>query len=417
MKHLVLVVGGYYPNPSPTGQCAHRYISLLKDSYSVDVIYIQSGTEKVNGLKNGDETLYALSNRRLRMEESLQATRKKTKNSIIRHAAGVGVKAVKAFGRVQSLFLFPNNLKWFRGKAYKALCAIHEQNPIDVVFTVSYPFSAHLAGEKFKKTFSDVKWVAYTVDLFHTRHRCWKRALNIKCEKAFTVEKRVLSNADTNFLSEEVYENCPELFADCVEKTSPLPYLLCYNDVQNDKRFDATKINLVYGGRFFKDIRSPEYLLKTFLLVEDSDIILHLFSSSNCEAMIDRYVKKANGRIIKHGMVGYDEIQSVLATADILVSVGNAVAEVKPSKTFEYISTGKPIINFYQNGFKDDVLEKYPNALQISGSRNCDVAAKEVEAFCRGSKGKTTNFKEIDALYPKNSGNNIRKILFDGMEK
>ncbi len=65
---------------------------------------------------------------------------------------------------------------------------------------------------------------------------------------------------------------------------------------------------------------------------------------------LTKYVKKAGGRIIKHGLVDTNEIKTVLADADILVNVGNAVAEVKPSKTFEYISTGKPIVNFYQKG-------------------------------------------------------------------
>ncbi len=417
MKHLVLVVGSYYPNPSPTGQCAHKYISLLKDSYSVDVIYIQGGTEKVNGMKHGDETLYAHSNWRLRMEESLRVTQKKTKNKIIRYAAALGIKVAKALGRIQSLFLFPNNLKWFRNKAYKTLCAIHEQNPIDVVFTVSYPFSAHLAGEKFKKAFGDVKWLAYTVDVFYTRHRCWKRALNMKCEKAFTVEKRVLSNADTNFLSEEVYENCPELFVGSTEKTAPLPYLLCYNDVQSDKRFDPTKINLVYAGRFFKDIRSPEHLLKTFLSIEESDIILHLFSASNCETMIDQYTEKSNGRIIKHGMVGYNEIQGVLAGADILISVGNAVPEVKPSKTFEYIATGKPIVNFYQHGLRDEVLEKYPCVLQIGDDFNSREAASEIKDFCVGNKGTKVDLSTIGDIYIGHSAKNIRELLIAGMQK
>ncbi len=63
--------------------------------------------------------------------------------------------------------------------------------------------------------------------------------MGLKCEKAVMVEKRILANADANFLSEEVFDNGKELYKDIVSKTFPLPYLVWDNDVQGDKRFDS----------------------------------------------------------------------------------------------------------------------------------------------------------------------------------
>lgn len=417
MKHLVLVAGIYYPNPSPTGQCAGRYISLLKDRYTVDVIFIQSGKDKTPVFKQNNETLYALSNWRLSLEDRLMQAQKKAKTDFMHKISACGIRAVKAFGKIQSLLLFPNNLKWFRNKAYRELYRIHKQNPIDVVFTVNAPFAAHLAGEKFKKRYKDVRWVTYTVDPFYTRHRCWKRMAGLRCNRALTSEKRALFRADAVFLSEEVFENCKELYDGIAAKTIPLPYLLWYNNTLGDNRFNPEKVNLVYAGRFFKDIRSPEYLLKTFLLIDDEDIILHLYSSSNCEAVIDEYVKKAGGRIVKHGLVDAEEIKAVLAGADVLVNVGNAVAEVKPSKTFEYLSTGKPIIHFYQKDLRDELLQKYPYSLQISDRSDCGKAAADIRSFCHSTQGKASMFREIESLFYNNSSDYVRKILIHGTEK
>ncbi len=127
LKHLVLVAGIYYPHPSPTGQCAARYISLLKDRYNIDVVFIQSGSEKACGLQSGVEKLYALSNWRLSLEDRFQQAEKKAKHGIARRLAALGIQAVKAFGKLQSLLLFPNNLKWFKNKAYRTLCRIHKR--------------------------------------------------------------------------------------------------------------------------------------------------------------------------------------------------------------------------------------------------------------------------------------------------
>jgi len=39
-KRLVMIVGNYYPNPSPTGKCAEAYVDLLRDQFDISVICI-----------------------------------------------------------------------------------------------------------------------------------------------------------------------------------------------------------------------------------------------------------------------------------------------------------------------------------------------------------------------------------------
>ncbi|PKP62116.1 hypothetical protein CVT91_00590 [Candidatus Atribacteria bacterium HGW-Atribacteria-1] len=139
----------YYPQPSPTGKCAGQYASLLKEKFNIDVVYIQSSLEKIHGVTVNDETLYGLSNWRLWIETWFQELSNKATNKFLRKLSMAGVIGMKAIGRLQSMVLFPNNLRWFYKEAYKALCSIHKENPVDVVFTVNSPFSAHLAGEAF----------------------------------------------------------------------------------------------------------------------------------------------------------------------------------------------------------------------------------------------------------------------------
>lgn len=416
LKHLVLIVGKYYPQPSPTGKCAREYISLLKDKYNVDVVFIQYGIEAVYGIKNNDETLYGLSNWRLWSENWLFEKRSRATSKLCCNLLTLGILALKTIGRLQSVFLFPNNLQWFYKSAYRTLCLIHKENPIDVVFTVSSPFSAHLAGEQFKKSFPDVKWVTYTVDPFSVSHKSTgllRRASN----KAVLAEHRILSNADTNFLSEEIYENRRDLYQVVKSKTLSLPYLMPANSNMADNSFfDSSKINLVYAGRFYKDIRNPEVMLKTMLLTGSDNIVLHLYVTSDCEDLVDQYVKMSAGKIIRHCIVSTEEIQKILLNADILICIGNSVPEFKPSKVFEYIATGRPIINFYQNGIVDEVLTQYPVVLQISNMQNEAKSASETERFCLTNQGKRVEFSKIETVYMKHSAKNIKKILLNGLE-
>lgn len=45
-KHLAMIVGGYYPTPSPTGKCAEQYVSLIQDDYEIDVVCIARSDDK-----------------------------------------------------------------------------------------------------------------------------------------------------------------------------------------------------------------------------------------------------------------------------------------------------------------------------------------------------------------------------------
>ncbi len=408
-------MGIYYPHPSPTGKCARQYVDLLKGDYDVDVIYIRSCVNEVDGLLVDGRRLFGLLDWRLKLEVMLDEFARKTVSKILRTLSCIGILCVKAVGKLQSMVLFPNNLKWFYKKAYRKLEAINREYPVDVVFTVNSPFSAHLAGEMFKKRHLNIRWVTYTVDSFYAGSKGSSKRANGRLKRAFLAEKRVLANADVNFLSEEVYEHGTELYADIRHKTLPLPYVLPEPSVERYDGFDPEKINLVYAGRFYKDIRNPEYLFQTFLLTTNPDVILHLYAVSDCEALLDEYVKKSAGRIVRHEIVSVSEIKKVLNSADFLVSIGNSVPEFKPSKIFEYIASGIPIINFYYAENVDDVLTRYPLSLQISNKLSHVNAANCIDGFIVGNKGLRVPYSKITELYKKNSPEKIGYLLSTAM--
>lgn len=386
---------------------------MLKDDYKIDVIYIQYGLDKYFNIVNDKETLYGLSNWRLLIETFFQEIAKKSKYNIMSKFFDALVMLMKIIGRMQNIMFFPNNLRWFYRKAYKTLCTIHKENPIDVVFTVNSPFSAHLAGELFKKKFNDVRWVAYTVDPYHVGYKDNIFSIFNNTKKALRIECEILSKADMNLLSEEIYENCKIMYETINDKVNVLPYLIEFNNLKDEHIFDCKKINLVYAGRFYREIRNPEYLLQTFLSLQSADIILHLYSTSDCECLINDYVNKSEGRIIRHQVVDSLEIKKVYASADFLVNLGNSILEFKPSKTFEYISTGKPIIHFYRNGIIDEDLMRYPFSLQVDEQNEISVNKIKINDFILLHKGKRITKNEIIQNYYEHSTGYIKYIVYN----
>jgi hypothetical protein len=416
VKHLVLIAGVYYPNPSPTGKCAMQYIELLKENYEIDVIYMQADLKKIYGEVVDGVKLYGLSNWRLLIETWFQEQYKKTANKLLRRLFTTGILIMKAIGRIQSMVLFPNNLRWFYKKAFNTLQDINNVKSIDVVFTVNSPFSAHIAGMKYKLKFPQTKWITYTVDPFSSSDINKRLFIfpKLKAQMDFVVEKNIYNLADFNYVSEEVYKTDINVYKEALSKTEPLPYMLTKILAGQQEYFSKDKINLLFAGRFYKIIRNPEYLLKIILALQNKNIVLHLYSVSDCEGIINEYVSNSEGRIIIHKQVGMEKIRKIMIKADFLINVGNSIAEFKPSKTFEYISARKPIINFYQHGLSDDVLDKYPLALQIDQNKT-DIfkGARLVEKFIIENYGKNLPWSEIEELYGKHLSKNIKKRLIE----
>ena len=85
-----------------------------------------------------------------------------------------------------------------------------------------------------------------------------------------------------------------------------------------------------------------------------------------------------------HKEVSQEELNSIIGSSDILISVGNKNTDFLPSKTLMYMGTSKPIIHFYSDS--DDVSLRYfscyPAVLSIPEKKeNEPEIVKQIIAF------------------------------------
>jgi glycosyltransferase involved in cell wall biosynthesis len=180
---------------------------------------------------------------------------------------------------------------------------------------------------------------------------------------------------------------------------------------------DEGKIHLLFAGSFIRDLRNPDFLLKLFTSLNNEKLVLHLYARGNCENIINKYVGVSNGRIISHGIVSIDDIHDAMQQADILVNVGNTVEEQLQSKIYEYISTGKPIVNIYCNNLSyEDIFSRYPLYLGIQEDFNRIEALRDtLLEFCCACKNRLLKYEDVEAMYYDSTPKNVAEIFMKHM--
>lgn len=179
------------------------------------------------------------------------------------------------------------------------------------------------------------------------------------------------------------------------------------NNMQND-----SQIVCFYSGRFYSGVRDSDFTLSVLSLVQAKNLKI-LFAGSGQEEIIESYEEgPLCGKLEHLGEISLDESFRIMQQADILINIGNNVANQVPSKLFDYISTGKPILNFCKLNDCPTIpyLKKYGNALSIiEGEQSIEAQAKEVEKFIAGCLGRNLEYSEIQNLFFENTAEYVGK--------
>lgn len=418
MKRAVVLAGVYYPTPSPTGTCAKRIVDILKKNFEVCVVFIKTNSTNFDGEMVDGVRLYTvdswLSSSTYRLSEPTGKGFEYFRTIL----AASSNLVLRGLGRLAASTTSMGPLFWYKKKTYAILNAIHKESRISYVISVCSPFPAHLVAMDFHKKYPCTTWVTYTVDPFSVpdvslEKRRWKGGLSERRRKA---EKVVYAAADHNLVSEEIFTEYHNLFKETKAKVTAVPYIIKPMKREEIKERSEKRIILLYAGRFYRSFRNPEYLFKTFLEAAGDRLVLHLYSTSDCDDLIKKYIRISNGRIILFPTVSPEEITRKMQAADILVSVGNNSDAFKPSKIFTYLASGKPIVHFHKEAARDSVFDMYPLSLQLSQDQGHFLEnARKLKAFCLGITGKSISPDEISRIYPDNSEEHFSELLFTAL--
>lgn len=296
---------------------------------------------------------------------------------------------------------------WFtRCKYIKEIEKICSMETFDIVVAVCAPY---YLGRALVDSNIDCKKIIFQLDPYSYNHTM--PSLFIK--KRRKIEERSLNKVDkilaVSFVYDDILKN--KIFEN-MDKISSfmLPGIIvdeadnCLNELEARKN---SNVNFVFVGQFYDEIRNPKFLLELFCYLPDN-YIFHIFGGGT-EKLIQEYKSKLGNRLICHGWVSSEEAKKQMYNADILININNTIQNQMSSKLFEYIGTGRPILNICKKVDCSSLKYSKKYSLCLDVIESASVEQQIIDAvidFVNSSIGKIvskesilTEFNECTDLY------------------
>ena len=286
-------------------------------------------------------------------------------------------------------------------KRYVKECRTIISGNEEVILVATYtPMEGIKAGALLKKRYPNIRAVYYSLDTLSNEAGYGFLPERIRSTMGIEQELKYFDIYDKILLM-----NCHKkhyeafVFSDYCFKMlwADFPLFLPLGDIPHRKT-----LMIVYTGTLYRGIRNPRPALELLSSILDTYSV-HFYGHSDCDDILDEFALIFPGHVVNHGLVPHKEALRAVSSADILLSIGNAHTEMAPSKIYEQMSTGKPIIHVYSE--KNDpclpLLIEYNNALCVDTN---NVAQVDINHFINGLKylGKTElegKFKEASPQY------------------
>ena len=181
---------------------------------------------------------------------------------------------------------------------------------------------------------------------------------------------------------------------------------------EDDLPIDSTKINLLFCGWLNLGIRSPEYFLKIVAQMDERFCVW--FVGRDCDLINKKFKVKSKAEIRVFPPISYQAAINAMAKADILIGLSNFVPVHMPSKTVEYINTGKPFINYYRREDCPTLFytRRWPMCLNIhEESTDVAVATEQTIDFCLTHRGQSADTSKLEEIFPDCSTEHIARAI------
>lgn len=303
------------------------------------------------------------------------------------------------------------------------VASIMIKNPAEAIIAVGAPFEDMRVAVNLKKQFPQCQLILLQFDLFTHNPETMAATLSdpLMFQARLAEEKDWLSIADAVLVVNEMIDTMfSSELSQFKEKIIPfnLPGFLRQSESKDKYVSSGPWIDFIYTGAFYPEIRNPQRTLEILYRLSQSNgkIRIHLFSRG-CDEIVERYLKKMPDQLIYHGYQSKSKVMAAVQSSAFLINIGNTTSNQVPSKILEYISTGKPIINFYSvdHDLCNEYLMSYPYCLLLNVNDNPEILAQQLSEFVSLNTGKQASFDHLMSLYeaytPLTLGHKIIDII------
>ena len=390
MKKRILVLAfEYFPMSNANTRIIRNVCSLLAGEYSIDLVASRKGnTEPAEENTDGFRVL--------RVPEYSYHPEKCT--GTLTPGVLARMTSAKLRGKLQHDESIPMLHRMYEYGIRKAV----RFSDYDAMVSFSAPFLTHCCASRLAKD-SGLPWIAVYFDPYFSGSifdPALRDARKRQEEDVMAPAKKILMTYPTD----RDYIRNGVRFKDRIIGAE-LPGIAPQETAETPAA--GGKCVCTFFGSLYRGIRDPRAAVALLSAVGDEIEPRFVGSISEADVKPEDFFP-AGGPCRYLGPKSGEDLAREYAEADILVNIGNSVGNQMPSKIFEYIGTGKPILNLYKIPDCPTLkyLEKYPAALNLSDAQieaDPEGCAEQVRAFCRKFRGVRVPAEEIRKLYPENT--------------
>ena len=172
-----------------------------------------------------------------------------------------------------------------------------------------------------------------------------------------------------------------------------------------DSVIEPEYVNILYSGLIIIPQRDPSKIINLLNKVSISKKInLIFFCAGNAQSKLNELRKQFLGKIKIYNYIPLQELHSLYKKVDYLLNISDINADMTPSKIFEYMSYGKPIISTYvtPGDAAEKYLVKYPEACIINLNDDIIENIKSLNNFFK-KEHRTISFEEVHKEFINNT--------------
>lgn len=302
--------------------------------------------------------------------------------------------------------------------AHKAL-KLHKEKQFDMVISEYHGLDSLHAGSTLKKKYPNIiflpiLWDAFTgkepAKYLPSRYANWRmkqtEAYELSCADKIIAMKSSRKyheqySKGKTYYDRFIYLDIPGIIKRI--KTSHTSTLI-----------HKGKINIIYTGILSLPDRDPEYIIQALTHTSfASNIHLLFICIGDGRQKLEMLKRQCPCEITISGYIDKEELVSVYYGADVLLNLGGPNPNMVPSKVFEYLSYGKPILSTYyvNNEASLEYMEKYPLSVCVDQRKPLIDAKKLLENKLFPMIGNSIPYETIQQLFPENTPDRYKKII------
>ncbi|WP_034536980.1 hypothetical protein [Carnobacterium inhibens] len=420
---IVFITNSYYPYFSAIGKCIYNLVTEMKNEHEVIVL----SNMNMSGLSEEDifdgHKVMRVRTKDMKQRDEINKFNHNDK-LFINTINSVKMLTLRTLDYLKIISGSTTIQKSLTKEYLRVLSSLKN---VDIIIPTCYPFEAIIASQTYKKKYNkNIKVIPLLFDKYSDSPTLHRNNLNknLKYKKHLALEEEIIKDAEKVFYVDSWIDHMENHFSKFSEKLVHIehPLIINYAPKLLDKKIESNSnfIDIIYTGVLDKKVRPPFKTLKIIskILEKNKKFRFHFYVLGNCDKELNEYHIKYPQNIFNHGQVQSDIALSKIMESNILLSIGNTDVSLIPSKIFEYMSCGKPIIHFYTS--EEDriisLLKEYNLGYcvkQDEGSNEYKI--NQIINFFEVNKANNVSFDEVEQIFFKATPKFISEKIIDSI--